>query len=181
MFLKRKKCQIHVAYIILLNNIGDIHSALDQLKQQPEMFLFLRNISHMSFSNELYDYTISIPRNLSHALREVKVNNDIKSRWIIKRLELNIPDDIRKKLSNDTKAPEKLRLMKKAEMFFAAKYENPEYDKNNELIAGGIERLREQDSVLLSYLPTKISEYKFPVLINANFLTNVNREQIHTG
>ncbi|CAF3334293.1 unnamed protein product, partial [Rotaria sp. Silwood2] len=25
-----------------------------------------------------------------------------------------------------------------------------------------------------------ISEYKFPVLINANFLTNVNREQIHT-
>jgi hypothetical protein len=66
-------------------------------------------------------------------------------------------------------------------MFFAAKYKTPKHDENGELISGGIEKLREQDSVLFSYLPTKIFEYKFPVLINANFLTNVNREQIHTG
>jgi hypothetical protein len=57
-------------------------------------------------------------------------------------------------------------------MFFAAKYT----DENT-----GIEKLRDQESILFSYLPTKICEYKFPVLINANFLTNVNREQIHTG
>ncbi|CAF2935206.1 unnamed protein product [Rotaria sp. Silwood2] len=65
-------------------------------------------------------------------------------------------------------------------MFFAAKYKDPTTDENGEMISGGMEKLREQDSILFSYLPTKISEYKFPVLINANFLTNVNREQIHT-
>jgi hypothetical protein len=85
-------------------------------------------------------------------------------------------------LSKDTKAPDKLRFIKKAEIFFAAKYKDPIIDHDGTVIhSGGIEKLREQDSILFSYLPTKIFEYKFPVLINANFLTNVNREQIHTG
>ncbi|CAF3593681.1 unnamed protein product, partial [Rotaria sp. Silwood2] len=124
--------------------------------------------------------TISIARDFSHGLKKVHVNNKIDSQWIIKHFELDIPDDILEKLSEDTKAPEKLRFIKKAEMFFAAKYKVPVHNENGELISGGIEKLHEQDSVLFSYLPTKIFEYKFPVLINANFLTNVNREQIHT-
>ena len=62
-------------------------------------------------------------------------------------------------------------------MFFAAKYKESE----NSTSEGGIEKLRDQESVLFSYLPTKILDYKFPVLINADFLTNANREQIHIG
>ncbi|CAF4931820.1 unnamed protein product [Rotaria sp. Silwood1] len=178
-FLNQKKNQIHVAYAILLNNVGEINSALNQLIQQPYMFLFLRNICRMTFLTQSID-TISIDRNLSHGLKNVNINKEINSQWIIKRFELDIPDDMLKKLSKDTKAPEKLRFIKKAEMFFAAKYKPLIHNANGEVISGGIEKLREQDSVLFSYLPTKIFEYKFPVLINANFLTNVNREQIHT-
>ncbi|CAF3801243.1 unnamed protein product, partial [Rotaria sp. Silwood1] len=174
-----EKNQIHVAYAILLNNVGEINSALNQLIQQPYMFLFLRNICRMTFLTQSID-TISIDRNLSHGLKNVNVNKEINSQWIIKRLELDIPDDMLEKLSKDTKAPEKLRFIKKAEMFFAAKYKPSIHNANGEVISGGIEKLREQDSVLFSFLPTKIFEYKFPVLINANFLTNVNREQIHT-
>ncbi|CAF2513842.1 unnamed protein product [Rotaria sp. Silwood2] len=178
-FFSQKKNQIRVVYAILLNNVEEINSALNQLKQQPHMFLFLRNICRMTFLTQPND-TISIARDFSHGLKKVHVNNKIDSQWIIKHFELDIPDDILEKLSEDTKAPEKLRFIKKAEMFFAAKYKVPVHNENGELISGGIEKLHEQDSVLFSYLPTKIFEYKFPVLINANFLTNVNREQIHT-
>jgi hypothetical protein len=174
-FFNQKKKQIRVAYAIMLNNVGEIHSVITQLKQEPYMFLFLRNITRMTFLTESNEDIISIARHLSHDLKQVYVNKKIDSQWIIKRFELNVPDDIRDKLMSDTKAPEKLRLLERAEMFFAAKYKN-----ENEL-ATGIERLCDQDSILFSYLPTKILEYKFPVLINANFLTNVNREQIHTG
>ncbi|CAF5071489.1 unnamed protein product, partial [Rotaria sp. Silwood1] len=179
-FLNSKKKQIHVAYAILLNNVGEIHLAIDQLKQQPYMFLFLRNISRITFLTQLND-TISIARHFSHGLKQVYINKKIDSQWIIKRFELDVPKSIRDKLVGDSKAPEKLRSIEKAEMFFAAKYKDSTTDENEEMISGGIEKLRDQDSILFSYLPTKISEYKFPVLINANFLTNVNREQIHTG
>ena len=125
--------------------------------------------------------TIKIARNLSHGLKKVHINKQINSQWIIKRVELDIPDDVLEKLSKDTKAPEKLCLSKTTEIIFAAKYDDPIHDERGELISGGIVKLTEQNSVLFSYLPTKIFDYKFPVLVNANFLTNVNREQIHTG
>ena len=175
--LHGKRNQIHVGYAIFLNNLGEIHSAIDQLKQQPYMFLFLRNISQITFSTSSTDI-ISIESN--GIFKRVSINRKLDSQWIIRHMELNIPQDVQTKLNNDTKAPEKLRFVKKAEMYFAAKYRDPMRDDRGE-ITGGIEKLRAQDSILFSYLPTKILDYKFPVLINANFLTNVNREQIHTG
>ncbi len=135
------------------------------------MFLFLRHISEMIFTNKTTE-VITIDRSSNHGLRKIHFNHKLISQWIIKRIELDVPNRVREKLGDDTKAPEKLKSIKKAEMFFAAKYT----DENT-----GIEKLRDQESILFSYLPTKICEYKFPVLINANFLTNVNREQIHTG
>ncbi|UJR07466.1 hypothetical protein I4U23_011755 [Adineta vaga] len=170
-FINSRKKLMNVAYIIQLTNIEEIYSAIDQLKQQPYMFLFLRNISELTFQTQSVNI-ISIARHSSHGLKHVSINKQIDSQWIIKRIELDVPDDVRKKLIVDSKAPEKLQSIKRAEMFLAAKYA----DMNN----GGIEKLSDQDSILFSYLPTKIFEYKFPVLINANFLTNVNREQIHT-
>ncbi|CAF3319839.1 unnamed protein product [Rotaria sp. Silwood2] len=101
---------------------------------------------------------------------------------MIKRVELDIPDDVRRKLAEDSNVPEKLRLIKKVEIFFAAKYKDPIVDEHGRVTRGSsIENIHVQDSILFSYLPTTILEYKFPVLINTNFLTNTNREQIHIG
>jgi len=116
-------------------------------------------------------------------MKKVYFNEKLVSQWIIKRFEFDVPDDIRTQLAEKgSKVPEKLRFIKKAEIFFAAKYKDPILDPNGAVITpGGIEKLRDQESLVFSYLPTKILEYKFPLLINANFLTNANREQIHTG
>jgi hypothetical protein len=90
-----------VANIILLNNIEEIHLAIDQLKQQPYMFLFLRNISEMTFFTQSTD-TISIARELSYGLKQVYFNKKVVSQWIIKRFELDVPNDIRDKLIRDS-------------------------------------------------------------------------------
>ncbi len=60
---------------------------------------------------------------------------------IIKRFELDVPDDVRDKLTKDIKAPEKLRSTKQVEMFFAAKYTDE----------GTIEKLQDKESYLFSY------------------------------
>ncbi|CAF4277629.1 unnamed protein product [Rotaria sp. Silwood2] len=178
--LSSYKKQIHVANFILLNHVEEIHLAIEQLKQQLYMFLFLRNISEMKFFIKSTD-TILIARDLNYGLKRVYFNQKIVSSWLIKRFQLNVPNDVQEKLNKDSKISEKLRFIKNAEMFFAAKYRDSITDQDGIVInPGGIEKLRDQDSILFSYLPTKIFEYKFPVLINANFLTNANREQIHT-
>lgn len=181
-FLNSRKEQIHVANIIVLNNVEEIRSAIDQLKQQPYMFLFLRHIAEITFFTESTD-TISIARDINYGLKKVYFNQKIISQWLIKRFELDVPDDVRNKLVEKcSTTPEKLRFIEKAEFFFAAKYKDPIIDQDGIVVnPGGIEKLRDQESILFPYLPTKILEYKFPILINANFLTNANREQIHTG
>jgi hypothetical protein len=153
-----------------LNNVNEIRLAIGQLKKQPYMFLFLRNISELVFIVQSTD-TISIARDLNYGLKKVYINQMIVSQWIIKRVELDVPEDVQDKLKKDSKAPEKLRFIKRAEMFFAAKYKDE----------GIIEKLQDHESHLFSYLPTKIFDYVFPFIINANFLINANREQIHTG
>ena len=73
-FLCSTEKQIHVANIILLQNIEEIRLAIDQLKQQPYMFLFLRNISQMTFFTQSID-TISIARHSNYGLKKVYFKN----------------------------------------------------------------------------------------------------------
>ena len=169
-FLQSRQTQIQVATIILVNNIEDIRQSIEQLKQQPYMFLFLRNIFQMNFIGQTLD-TISITTDSQLSIKKIYHNQKLVSQWIIKRFELNVPNDVRTKLIKDSKVPEKLRSIENAEMFFAAKLKDGQI----------IEKLDDKESHLFSYLPTKVFDYIFPFIVNANFLTNANREQIHTG
>ena len=181
-FLNRTDEHVSVASIILCNQFEEIGLAINQLKEQPSMFLFLRNISQIRFNKLQSTDTIFIDRRFNNGVKEIHLNGRVISVWLIKRCELDVQDQLREKLSKDSKAPEKLRLIKKTEIFFAAKYRSATLDEYGKAAnTGGIEKLREAESMLFSYLPTKILDYKFPVLINASFLTSANREQIHLG
>ncbi|CAF1236908.1 unnamed protein product, partial [Rotaria sordida] len=102
-----------------------------------------RNIYRMKFLTQSND-TISIDCNLNNGLKNVHINKEIDSQWIIKHFELDIPDDILEKLSKDTIAPEKLRFIKKAEMFFAAKYKTPIRNENGEIISGDFDESHDE-------------------------------------
>ena len=71
---------------------------------------------------------------------------------------------------DDIRLPEKLREAKSTELMLAARI-----DKND-----SIESVQGRHNGLFAYLPTKITTYNFPFLVNPNFLTNASREHIHT-
>ncbi len=55
----------------------------------------------MTFFTQSTD-TISIARELSYGLKQVYFNKKVVSQWIIKRFELDVPNDIRDKLIRDS-------------------------------------------------------------------------------
>ena len=73
----------------------------------------------------------------------------------------------------DIRLPEKLRGVRSTEIGLAA---NIDITNGKTFVP-----VSNNDSVLFAYMPTKISTYNLPLLVNANFLTNANREQIRFG
>jgi hypothetical protein len=95
-------------------------------------------------------------------------NKNQRSEWLINRREILVPSEI----LEDKRLPEKLRHVLSTEIGLAAKL-----DINNQK---RFITVSNNDRILFAYMPTKISTYQLPLLVNANFLTNANREQIHT-
>ncbi|CAF4831526.1 unnamed protein product, partial [Rotaria sp. Silwood2] len=90
------------------------------------------------------------------------------SRWPVSRREVLIPEGVRK----DARLPKRLRYVSSTIIDLAAMFHN---DNPRNFIL-----LSNNDSVLFAFMPTKISTYNSLLLVSANFLTNANREQIHT-
>jgi hypothetical protein len=65
---------------------------------------------------------ISIARDSNDGLKEVYFNQKIVSQWIIKHCELDVPKEVQDKLTADSKAPEKLRSIKKSRNVFCCEY-----------------------------------------------------------
>ena len=96
------------------------------------------------------------------------MRNEISS-WITKTFDnITVPDKTKEELKRDDKTPKKLKDAEFTEISFAAKIEK-----------GKIRELEEGDSLIFTYLPTKVSNFKFPFLVNGSFLTNAAREGIH--
>jgi len=76
--------------------------------------------------------------------------------------------DTQTELQRDKNTPKKLRDATHTEISFAAKIEQ-----------GKIKALKNDESLIFTYLPTKVNDFKFPFLVNGSFLTNAAREGIH--
>ena len=165
-FIESQKCS--VATIIRLHNIPEARQAIIELKSQSNMFLFLRNVNKLYFEDET-PTTIFLKEDSTTSIKEISTSLGNSTNWLLKRIELNVPQHIKDKLQEQgTNIPEKLRTITKTELIFAAK------NKDGEILP-----LLTNESILYSFLPTDARNYNFPVLINAGFLTNANREQLH--
>lgn len=71
-------------------------------------------------------------------------------------------------MANDKIVPEKLKEIKKSKLSFACQI------KENKIL-----KIEPDKSFLFTYLPTNVDDYKFPFLVNADFLTTANRQSIH--
>lgn len=152
-----------VATILKINHIKETIDAIQNLSQNTNMFLFLKNITEINFE----DKVIRIDR--SDANRIILNKGEISQKeWLIKNVNLNVSEELKITLSEERHIPPKLLEANNIEMTFAA-----QIDKN------GIVILDKEDRVLYSYLPTAETRYALPVLVNTSFLISANRESIH--
>ena len=161
-----QKVDANVATIIVLDNVTDTLLAVQELSDNVNMFIFLKNISEINF--ELDETNLIEINYLSNDEIELKKNKSVISRWLINKVDLDIPNELTLALADEKNIPNKLLLAKSIELTLAAKVYEDE-----------IIELSDSESVVYSYLPTDEIKYKFPVLVNTSFLTNANREHLH--
>lgn len=163
----------NVSIIIELENPLSLKNELDELLSNGKILFFLRNITKISIStNENMDCTIEKQiHKIEESYKEVKLlkNGRELSNWIVTTFgQIPIDDETQRELRLDDKTPDKLKEAKFTEISFAAKIEN-----------GKLKEIEGEESLIFTYLPTKVLDFKFPFLVNGSFLTNASREGIH--
>lgn len=156
----------NVATIINLNNKEETKKAIINLTENLNMFLFLKNINEITFDIDCKQ-VITINRETT-GITLLKRDQTIKSSWITKTLQIDLPKEIKETLIDERNIPKKLLEAQSIEISFAAKIKN---DK--------IEKLSNCEKLIYSYLPTDEIKYSFPILVNTSFLTTANRESLH--
>lgn len=161
-----KEINVNVATIIKLNNEEETVQAIQELSEDANMFLFLKNITEINFDlntlNKIEINRFEINRIV------LKKNGRTSAKWLINRIELNVPEKLKIELKDERNIPDKLSKANTIELTLAAKIDDD-----------GIINLTPNEKRLYSYLPTDETKYSLPVLVNTSFLTNANREHLH--
>lgn len=153
----------NVATILKINYIQETIDAIRVLTENSNMFLFLKHITEIIIE----DKVIKINRNIKNRLI-LRDDTNSQKEWIIKNINLNVPEDLNKSLLEERNIPQKLLEANNIDMIFAAK-----------IVENQIKVLEKEDRLLYSYLPTGETKYAIPVLVNTSFLISANRESIH--
>lgn len=161
--------QFFIAPVSIALNVGEEHinnynEIIPRLLSEPRFILFLRNVGKIVFENRNGE-TIEISKSISDEIIKVSSNNKTEE-WIIKDYIVNIPNDTRDAMQSEKLIPAKLKEATKTKITFAAKVE----DRTIVPI---------DNAVLFTYLPTKVDDFGFNFLVNADFLTTASRESIH--
>ena len=160
------KINAKVATIIQMKNVNETSLAVQNLSQNLNMFLFLKNICEINF-----DITESVTVKIDRTKKEkitLQKGNSPKVDWLINTISLTVPNDVKTVLQDERNIPEKLLNADSIELSLAAKVGSE-----------GITKLSNQEKLLYSYLPTDEIKYSLPVLVNTSFLTAANRESLH--
>lgn len=167
------KNKYNVSTVIEVKKAASLLSDLNELLNNGQILLFLRRISKISVSQNGKNISSIEKKVISQdvAFNEVTLSKDGKeiSSWLTKSFEkIPISNDTKESLNQDDKTPEKLKEAEFTEISFAAKIEE-----------GKIKPLKKEESLIFTYLPTKVSDFEFPFLVNGSFITNAAREGLH--
>ncbi len=163
-FLEEKN--FTVATILKIKSIDNLKKELNDLIQNINMFIFLRNINQINILID--EETIIEIEHISDCEIILKKNSIIKSSWLIKNIKLEVDSEIKQEIQFEKNIPDKLKESDQIELTLCAKK-----DKQ------GIVKVIENESLLYSYLPTS-TRINLPILVNATFIMGANRESLHT-
>lgn len=145
--------------------IGDLMSSSQFL-----LFLQTKNIKMSFVVNGVVRNTITKTTTKGQVL--LSSNGEEDSRWLIyTNNEVKVPIELRDAIYADTNTPQKLKDAQTFDLSFAIAIDNN----------GKLKRLPQKDAVIYTYLPTsfKFGTDGFPFLVNANFITDAGRLQLH--
>lgn len=158
---------VSIALSITDNKVYEYSHIIPQLLEEPRFVLFLRNISLLKYE-DLYGKTITIQKTIEDKSCVISLNDNTNSSWITEDFVLNVPDETQQLIQDDKLVPKKLKEVTKSRVSFAAPFNG---DK--------ISKVEKEKSILFTYLPTKVSDFQFPFIVNGDFLTTASRESIH--
>lgn len=142
----------------------------NKIFNNPRFSLFLRNTAKIKLEGRNGNVSIEKHFNPEDSTIKLLLNNKIDSTWITWRnTKVIIPVEVKDSIQDDSTTPKKLKEAHSITLSFAAKVDDEK-----------VIDLESHEKVLFTYLPTSVKDYGFPYLVNADFLTILNRQSIKT-
>lgn len=160
-----------VTYIKIIN-ASSLEKKIIKLLSNSQFLLFLRcpNIRMTFIShNEIF---ANVDKTCTGNIVILSSNGKEDSRWLTHtNPEVKVPRELYDEIKADINTPQKLKDAKTFDLSFAIRIDNN----------GKIKSLDKDDAVVYTYLPTsfKFGNEGFPFLVNANFITDAGRQQLH--
>ena len=162
----------NVATYIKLTHSSSIEKKILSLLSNSKFLLFLKS--------DYIKMTFIVEGNVRVRIEKSKVNGQVvlssngteDSRWLIYcNDKVEVPENLRNLINADINTPDKLKDAKTFDLSFAVAL-----GKNNKP-----QRLEKDESLIFTYLPTsyRFGNDGFPFLVNANFITDAGRQQLH--
>ena len=161
----------NVITVVAMAATGQLKQDLMELIGNGEVLLFLRSVKSIRVIGQLSAAIDRVQGRGTEAYTEVanQKNGKVISKWITHTFgDIPVAPEVRTELAQDEKTPKKLQEAQQAELSFAARVDK-----------GKIKPLAANESLIYTYLPTKVRKFGFPFLLNGSFLTNAGREELH--
>ncbi|WP_044211530.1 sacsin N-terminal ATP-binding-like domain-containing protein [Flammeovirga sp. OC4] len=158
--------EYNVSTVVKLDSmIDNIEEDLKELFSDTQILLFLRS-KEVSITIDCGE-KFTVEKVHDNEVLILKKDGDKISEWLFKSFDFEVDQDARNQMENDNRIPKKLREATNTEISFALKLEE-----------GVITKVDSKDSLVFTYLPTSVN-LNFPFLVNANFLTDAGRQNLH--
>lgn len=167
------KYPVAIALKVGTTKVNEYKMKIKELFSEPRFMLFLRHVNLIEVAGLNQGLKINLSLNKFNHQSKIGYNGKQKNEWLVRDIEFYIPDQVREKITNDNqqnkqKVPDKLLNATKTKLSFAAKIEG------NKIV-----KLSSEEAVLFTYLPTNVKDFEFPFVVNADFLTTANRQDLH--
>lgn len=162
----------NVVTYIKITNTSLLEKKIIKLLSNSQFLLFLRcrNIQMTFVSRN--EILANVSKTCVDNIVILSSNGKEESRWLTHtNPEVKVPPKLYDDIKADVNTPQKLKNAKAFDLSFAI-----QIDSNNT-----IKNLDKDDAVVYTYLPTsfKFGNEGFPFLVNANFITDSGRQQLH--
>ena len=162
----------NVITYIKITNTSSLEKKIIKLLSNSQFLLFLRcrNIQMTFVSHK--EILADVNKMCTDNIVVLSSNGKEDSRWLTyTNPVVDVPSELYDDIKADINTPQKLKDAKTFDLSFAIRIDN-----NNK-----IKSVDKDDAVVYTYLPTsfKFGNEGFPFLVNANFITDAGRQQLH--